>query len=91
MMISDAHDTLLDFPCTFPIKAMGLTARDIAAQVQAILVRHAAEFAPDAVRERPSANGKWCAVTVVIQAHSKAQLDAIYQDLSAHPDIVYAL
>lgn len=84
-------ETLLEFPCAFPVKAIGLAECGMATLVQEILTRHAAGFPPGQIRERPSANGKWLAVTVVIEAHSKAQLDAIYADLSTHPDIVYAL
>lgn len=87
----EATESLLTFPCSFPIKAMGLTEQNIADLVLEILARHAPEIAPKHIRQRSSANGKWLSVTVVIQAESKAQLDAIYQDLTAHEAIVYAL
>ena len=35
--------------------------------------------------------GKWISVTVVIEATSKAQLDAIYQDLTDCADVLMAL
>ncbi|MBK5971123.1 MULTISPECIES: YbeD family protein [Thiorhodovibrio] len=86
-----ASDTLLEFPCRFPIKAMGLAERDIATLVVEILTPHTGDLAPHQVRQRPSPNGKWLSVTVEIEAQSKAQLDAIYRDLTAHEAIVYAL
>lgn len=84
-------ETLLEFPCLFPIKAMGLADQDITTLVVEILERHAAQFRHDEIRKRASANGKWLSVTVVVHAQSKNQLDAIYQELTAHQSIVYAL
>ena len=87
---SEQDETLLEFPCSFPIKAMGRTADGIEAIMVEIIERHAPETGPDSVRSRPSRNGNWIAVTVVIEASSKAQLDAIYQELSAHEQITCA-
>lgn len=86
-----APDTLLEFPCRFPIKAMGLAERDITALVIEILTPHTGTLVAEQVRARASPNGKWLSVTVEIEAESKAQLDAIYRDLTAHEAIVYAL
>jgi putative lipoic acid-binding regulatory protein len=85
------EESLLEFPCTFPIKAMGAADSDVEVAVLDILNRHAPGFNPDAVTTRASSGGKWLAVTVHINAESKAQLDAIYQELTAHELVVYAL
>ncbi|EIC19733.1 YbeD family protein [Thiorhodovibrio frisius] len=87
----ESGETLLEFPSQFPIKAMGLAEQDIATLVLEILARHTDGVAPEQVRHRPSTNGKWLSVTVVFEAQSKAQLDAIYRELTAHEAIVYAL
>jgi len=82
---------LLQFPCRFPIKAMGRANGDIEAIVVEIVRRHAPGIDGAAVRVRASSGGKWLAVTVTIEAESRAQLDAIYQDLTAHESVVWAL
>ena len=82
---------LLQFPCRFPIKAMGRADSDMEAIVIEIVRRHAPDFDATAVRVRASSGGKWLAVTVTIEAESRAQLDAIYQDLTAHESVVWAL
>jgi putative lipoic acid-binding regulatory protein len=87
---SEQDETLLEFPCSFPIKAMGRSVDGIEAIVVAIIERHVPETDPNAVRSRASRNGNWTSVTVVIEASSKAQLDAIYQELSAHEQITCA-
>jgi uncharacterized protein len=83
--------TLLEFPCVFPIKAMGRADADIAGVVVEIVRRHAPGFDETRLTLRSSSGGKWMAVTLTIEATSKAQLDAIYSDLTAHDQIVWAL
>ena len=81
----------LEFPCEFPIKAMGLNRGDFRALVTEIVHRHVAAGDRAAVHERDSRGGKYLAVTVTITARSRAQLDAIYQDLTDEERVVVAL
>lgn len=91
MTTAASEETLLKFPCEFPIKAFGQSQADFDSLVVAIVRRHAPNLGEGAVASRPSKGGKYTAVTVTIQAESKAQLDAIYQELTACPDVVMAL
>ena len=90
-MIDDNSQSLLEFPCTFPIKIMGRNAPDFQARVVAMVQRHAPEISSAAVQVRPSGKGNYLAVTVTIEARSQEQLDAIYRDLTAAEDILMAL
>jgi putative lipoic acid-binding regulatory protein len=56
-----------------------------------IVRRHAPDVKADAVKTRLSKDGNFIAITVIIEATSKKQLDAIYQDLTDHPDVKMAL
>lgn len=85
------QDTHLEFPCNFPVKAMGLAGTDFDLLVVEIVGRHAGPLREGAVSSRPSSNGKYVSVTVVIQAQSKQQLDAIYNELTAHERVLMAL
>ena len=49
--------------------------------------RHAPDLTEGAVSSRASQGGKWVSVTVMLRAESKAQLDAIYLDLTAHEKV----
>jgi hypothetical protein len=91
--MSDAHseETLFEFPCQFPIKAMGKADLELGLIVIEIVRRHAPDITEDAVTTRPSKDGNFLAVTVIIEASSKRQLDAIYQDLTDHPHVLMAL
>ena len=90
-MSDTSAETLLEFPCEFPIKVFGLASDDFQAGVVAIVQRHAELAAGEPVQRRQSQGGKYDAVTVTITATSKAQIDAIYQDLTASPIVVMAL
>ncbi|VAX11487.1 Proposed lipoate regulatory protein YbeD [hydrothermal vent metagenome] len=85
------EDTLLEFPCEFSIKAMGFTDPDFDAIVVEIVRRHVPDIVENCTRSRPSKNGKYTAITVTIQAASKRQLDAIYQDLTDHKKVLMSL
>ncbi len=91
MTTPEQPETLLEFPCTYPLKAMGVSSADFEAIVIEIVSRHVSHIAENAVSSRQSSGGKFTSVTVTIQATSKAQLDAIYQDLTDNPRIKYAL
>jgi putative lipoic acid-binding regulatory protein len=84
-------ETLLQFPCEFPIKAMGLTCDEFEIAVLEIINRHVDDLAEDALRMRPSKNGKYTSITITITAHSKQQIDAIYMDLTACEHVSIAL
>lgn len=79
------------FPRRYAIKVMGRAGGDFQAVVLAIVRRHAPDLDEAAVVARVSSGGKWLALTVTIQAKSRAQLNAIYQDLCAHEQVVWAL
>ena len=84
-------ETLLEFPCQFPIKAMGKSREDFDLVVVEIIRRHVTDIREGAVTSRPSKSGSYTAVTVMIEATSREQLDAIYQGLTDSPDVLMAL
>jgi uncharacterized protein len=86
-----SDETLLEFPCQFAIKAMGKNNLEFDLLVIDIVRRHVPDFHEQSVSSRASKDANYLAVTVTIQASSKQQLDAIYQDLSGHPQVLMAL
>lgn len=78
-------ETLLEFPCDFPLKIMGASQPGFAQTVVAVVLRHAPDFDAAAVEMRPSKAGNYLSLTCTIRATSKAQLDALYRELSSHP------
>lgn len=90
-MQETTQETLLVFPCRFPIKAMGLADPGFERLVIEIVSRHVDRPADMEVRARQSRGGKWLSVTLTIEAQSRAQLDAIYRDLSGHERVVWVI
>lgn len=86
-----ADETLIEFPCDFPIKVMGTRTDDFAQIVVDIVLRHAPGFAAETVEMRASGSGNYLSVTCTVRAQSKAQLDALYHELSGHPMVKVVL
>lgn len=89
--MTEERKSLLEFPCSFSVKAMGLSHSEFDSRVVEIIRKHAPDIHEGAVSSRPSRQGKYTAVTVTIQATSQSQLDSIYQDLTRCEEILMAL
>jgi putative lipoic acid-binding regulatory protein len=73
----------LQFPCSFPLKAVGANTNEFYAMVCAVIERHVGEGQKVHYHSRTSSGGKYLSVTVTFQAESREQLDDIYRDLNA--------
>ncbi len=79
------------FPCEYQIKAMGLDDGNFHEVVVEIIRRHCDKVDEEGLRTRASRGGKYVSVSVVIEASSREQLDAIYDDLTAHEKVLMRL
>ena len=86
-----SNETVMEFPCEFPIKMMGKDTPEFIATARSLVEKHAGPIEDDAVQTAQSRNGNFVSVTVTISASSRLQLDDIYQDLTAHDDVLMAL
>ncbi len=91
MMTPDKPESLLQFPCEFPIKVVGLRRDDFAQQIVAVVQASVPDFTPETVEMRASQGGKYLSVTVTVTARSQAQLDDLYQVLTCHPGVKFVL
>ncbi len=85
------EDTIMEFPCQFPIKVMGKAEDDFDVLVVGIVRKHAPDLSENAVKSRLSKEGKYISITVTVKADSKQQLDNIYLELTAHDKVLWAL
>lgn len=83
--------SIMEFPCVFPIKAMGRASPDFESTVTTIVFSHAEPYAGEAVAVRESGEGNFQSVTVTVVATSREQLDRIYLDLTACDKVLMAL
>ena len=86
-----AEDTLLEFPTDFPIKIMGAATDDFRSLAIGIVTRHFGELDSSRIEERPSSGGKYLGLTITVRAESKAQLDALYRELTSCRQVLVAL
>jgi len=84
-------DQLMEFPCSFAIKAMGLATDDFDALVVSLIRPYVKDLNEGAVSTKPSGKGKYISVTVTFQAESREQLDNIYRSVSCHERVLMAL
>lgn len=83
--------SLLEFPCDFPIKIMGVRSDGFAQVMLGVVLRHAPDFDAATMEMRASTGGKYLSLTCTVRATSKVQLDALYIELSRHPDVKVVL
>ena len=90
-MSNPSTDSLIEYPCDFPIKVMGEQV-DGFVHAMLMIVRH---FDPDwddsRLSQRPSSSGKYLGLTMTIKATSREQLDELYRTLSTHPMVKVVL
>ena len=85
------EDTIMKFPCQFPIKVMGIASDDFDIIIIDIIKKHVSNLSEDAVKSRLSQKGNYVSITVTIEAKSREQLDNIYYDLTEHKMVLMAL
>ncbi len=90
-MHDDSAESLIKFPCHFPIKIIGDAHQDFINQISALIMTHLKEFDTKSIEAKFSKEGKFISLTCNIYVTSKHQLDEIYKDLSAHPMTKFVL
>jgi len=85
MSAPPASDSLITYPCHFPLKVMGLQTPSLVEEMLAIARRFDPDFDPATLEQRPSKAGKYLGLTLTVHVHSRTQLDDLYRALSSHP------
>ena len=78
-------DSLLEFPCDFPIKVMGENSDAYAQAMRFVVQQLDPSWTPDRLESRESSGGKYLGLTFTVHATSREQLDELYRTLSSHP------
>lgn len=84
-------ESLLKFPCEFPIKIMGKNHHGFHQAVIEILRKHLNDFDTTEFKEVESKQRNYCSITVYVNATSQQHLDGIYMDLTASDWVILAL
>jgi putative lipoic acid-binding regulatory protein len=86
-----ADQSLIEYPCRFPIKVMGVNVDGYVHAVTKIARRFDPTFDAASIELRPSSGAKYLGVTITVNATSREQLDELYRTLSTHPMVKVVL
>lgn len=85
------NPSLMTFPCDFLIKIIGMNSATFATDVGNIIRRHFPNTPDDAISSQPSQQSSYIAISVTVHAIDQVTLDALYLELTQHPDIKMVL
>ena len=84
-------DSVLTFPCEFPVKVLGKSSETFETAVLAIFKTYFPTLSEGSLKQRISQQGKYLALTITVKAESQKQLDDLYRALSSNPEVIMAL
>ena len=84
-------ESLIDFPCQFPIKIIGKDCGIFENTVSQIMAKHDQKYSELSVKKNKSKNKNYIALTWVVNVNNQDELDNIYRDLSKDKNVLYVL
>jgi len=84
-------ETLLEFPCIFPIKMMGRDTPEFHVTARELVEKHTGPLDDSAIQSAVSRKGRFVSITVAVTARSQQQLDDIYREVTDNEDVLMAL
>ena len=84
-------EPLIEYPVHFPLKVIGLDEDDFEPFVVEIVRRHVPELLEENIVSRLSSGNKYRSVSFEFMAQSRAQMDALYAELSSHKRVLTIL
>lgn len=84
-------DSLIEYPCRFPIKVMGANVNGFVHAMTHIAEQFDPTFDAGTVELRNSSSGHYLGITLTITATSRDQLDELYRTLTSHPMVKVVL
>lgn len=90
-MSSPTTDSLIEYPCRFPIKVMGAHHPDFVNVIAAVARDFEPDFDASSITVTPSKGGNYLGLTLRVWVTDRAQLDALYIALTGHPMVKVVL
>ncbi len=91
MTLQPEQESLITYPCAFPIKVMGEKTEGFVAAVTSVAHALDPQFDERTIELRESKGGRYLGVTITVTATSREQLDELYRTLSTHPMVKVVL
>ena len=89
--MSEPQESLIEYPCDFPLKVFGVAQQGFAQAVAEAVQQHAPDFDAATIEMRASSSAKYLSLTCTVRVTSREQLDDLYRTLSAHPMVKMVL
>lgn len=81
----------MNFPCSFVIKIFGRLEANLETSILPIIRQHIDDMTEVEIKTNLSSGSKFTAVSIHFTARSQEQLDNLYRELTANPDVLMAL
>lgn len=92
-MSNDNSDnkSLMQFPCDFQMKIIGTHTETFVDEIAKIISRHFPDMPKSAMSTQQSQNGNFLSITARLHVLDQKTLDALYLEVTKHPDIKMVL
>lgn len=87
--VSDSPESPLKFPADVAVKVFGRNEEKFRVAAVAIARQHYGDS--HTVAEQPSKKGNYLSLTITVRAQTRAEIDAMYTDLTASEDIIMVI
>lgn len=91
MKMTDDNSPVIEYPIDFPLKVIGVDEMDFEPFVLKIVRRHVPDLLEENIISRLSSSSRYRSVSVQFIAESRAQVDALYAELSSHERVLMIL
>ena len=81
----------MTFPCDFQIKIIGNNTEVFALEISSIARKHFPTTEDKAIRHQVSQQGNYLSISLTVYVEDQPTLDALYVELTKHPDIKMVL
>ena len=83
--------SLMTFPCDFQIKIIGSNTESFVSEILDIAYKHFPDIEDTSIQNQPSKHGNYLAISITLYVKDQVTLDALYMELTKHPDIKMVL
>ena len=91
MEMTEENCPLVEYPIDFPLKVIGENATDFEPFVMEIVRRHVPDLLEENIISRLSSTSRYCSVSFHFIAESRAQVDALYAELTSNERVLMIL
>lgn len=84
-------DPKLTFPCDFPLKVIGVDMDGFEAIITEIVLQYVPDLMTENITSQTSRHGRYRSISFQFIARSREQVDALYRELSANPNVKMVL